>query len=216
MTAWCLETRAWQLLTIGDYPAAAEMARDAQAAAPHGGSAAIQATAQEGRALARLGESSRAGAYAALNRVEALVSPLPMPSQPEHHYRYDPAKAEAYAATTLSWLGDPAGERLARLVLQRLESSINGPPRPRRAASARIDLSLALMAADKPDEAAGIALQAITSGRLVPSNYWRAHEVVNAVAATGTGEAVALAEAYREFCRPADTAAGRDLPAPPG
>jgi transcriptional regulator with XRE-family HTH domain len=202
MAAWCLETRAWQLLTIGDYPAAAGLARDAQSAAPTGSSAHIQATAQEGRALARIGASARSGAYDALARVEALVASLPMPSQPEHHYRYDPAKSEAYAATTLSWLGDPAGEGVARFVLGRLESSIDGPPRPRRAASARIDLSLALVAAGKPDEAAGAALEAVTSGRLVPSNYWRAREVVQAIEATGTGEATELAEAYREFCKP--------------
>ncbi len=212
LAAWCLETRAWQLLTIGDYPAAAELARDAQAAAPSGSSAAIQATAQEGRVLARLGDSARPDAYAALSRVEALVSPLPMPTQPEHHYRYDPAKSAAYTATTLSWLGDPAGERIARLVLERLESSIDGPPRPRRAASARIDLSLALLAVDKPDEAAGIALQAITSGRLVPSNYWRAREVVQAVTQAGPAEATQLADAYREFCVPAR----RELPGPLG
>jgi hypothetical protein len=201
MAAWCLETRAWQLLTIGDYPAAAGLARDAQVAAPSGTSAHIQATAQEGRAMARLGDTR--DAYTALRRVEALVSPMPMPSQPEHHYRYDPAKAEAYVATTLSWLADPAGEQVARHVLERLESSVDGPPRPRRAASARIDLSLALLAADKPDEAAGVALQAVTSGRLVPSNYWRAREVVQAVTQAGPAEAAELAEAYREFCIPA-------------
>jgi transcriptional regulator with XRE-family HTH domain len=212
MAAWCLETRAWQLLTIGDYAAAAQLARDAQSAAPRGSSAEIQATAQEGRALARLGDPGRAGAYAALSRVEALVSPLPMPSQPEHHYRYDPAKSEAYTATTLSWLGDPAGEPVARGVLARLESSVDGPPRPRRAASARIDLSLALLASGKPDEAAGVALEAVTSGRLVPSNYWRAREVVQAVEAAGPAEAAELADAYREFCGPAASS----RPEPPG
>ena len=210
MAAWCLETRAWQLLTIGDYPAAAGLARDAQAAAPSGSSAHIQATAQEGRAMARLGDTRNA--YTALRRVEALVSPMPMPSQPEHHYRYDPAKSEAYAATTLSWLADPAGEQVARHVLERLESSVDGPPRPRRAASARIDLSLALLAADKPDEAAGVALQAIASGRLVPSNYWRAREVVQAVTKAGPTEAVELADAYREFCTPTGALTGEQRP----
>jgi len=200
MAAWCLETRAWQVLTVGDYPAAAELARDAQRVAPHGSSAHIQATAQEGRAYARLGDAGRAVAYTALSRVEALVAPLSMPDRAEHHYRYDPAKSEAYTATTLSWLGDPAGERVARSVLARLESSASGPPRPRRAASARIDLSLALLGTGKPDEAGDVAIQAITSGRLVPSNYWRAQEVVEAVEAARPGEAAALREAYREFC----------------
>ena len=74
IAAWCLETRAWQVLTEGDYRLAVDIAR------------------------------------AALARVETLVSPLPVPDRPEHHYRYDPAKSEAYVATTLAWLGDPAAE----------------------------------------------------------------------------------------------------------
>jgi hypothetical protein len=198
MAAWCLETKAWQVLTAGDYPRAGRLAQAAQRVAPRGSSAYIQAIAQEGRAWARLKAPGRT--YDALARVEALVSPMPMPEQPEHHYRYDPAKSQAYVATTLSWLGDPAAEDQARQVLARLESADDGPPRPRRAASARLDLSLALVASDRHDEAAGTALEAITSGRLVPSNYWRAREVIQAVAARGVPEARELGEAYRESC----------------
>ena len=73
------------------------------------------------------------------------------------------------------------------------ESTIDGPPRPRRAASARLDLSLTLIAADRHDEAAGTALEATTSGRLVPSNYWRAREIILAVADRGVPEAAELA-----------------------
>jgi hypothetical protein len=136
----------------------------------------------------------------ALSRVETPVSPLPGPDRPEHHYRYDPAKSEAYTATTLAWLGDPAAEAYARNVLARLESSTDGPPRPRRAATARLDLSLALIAAGRHDEAAGTALEAVSSGRIVPSSYWRAREVIRAVADRGVPEAAELAEAYREAC----------------
>ena len=199
MAAWCLETRAWQVLTAGDYPKAAQLAQAAQRTAPCGSSAHIQATAQEGRAWARLKAAGRT--RTALARVEKLVSPLPMPDQPEHHYRYDPAKSQAYLATTLSWLGDPAAEDYARQVLARLDSAQDGPPWPRRAASARLDLSLALVATGRHDEAAGTALEAITSGRLVPSNYWRAREVIEAVAARGVPEARELGEAYREICQ---------------
>ena len=198
IAAWCLETQAWQVLTTGDYRRAVDISQAAQRLAPHEGSAYIQATAQEGRAWARLGAAPET--RAALARVETLVSPLPMPDRPEHHYRYDPAKSEAYMATTLAWLGDPAAESYARHVLARLESTIDGPPRPRRAASARLDLSLALIAAGQHDEAAGTALEAITSGRIVPSNYWRAREVIHAVAERGVPEARELAEAYREAC----------------
>ena len=203
IAAWCLETQAWQVLTKGDYRRAVDISLAAQQVAPKSGSAFIQATAQEGRAWARLGASRET--RAALGRVEALVSPLLVPDQPEHHYRYDPAKSEAYMATTLAWLGDPAAERYARNVLARLESTIDGPPRPRRAASARLDLSLALIAVGRDDEAAGTALEAVNSGRIVPSNYWRAREVIRAVAERGVPEAAELAETYREACgdRPA-------------
>jgi transcriptional regulator with XRE-family HTH domain len=198
IAAWCLETQAWQVLTTGDYRRAVDISQAAQHLAPRESSAFIQSTAQEGRAWARLGAAPET--RAALGRVEALVAPLPVPDRPEHHYRYDPAKSEAYTATTLAWLGDPAAAGYARNVLARLESATDGPPRPRRAATARLDLSLALIAAGQHDEAAGTALTAITSGRIVPSNYWRAREVIHAVAQRGLPEAADLAEAYREAC----------------
>jgi transcriptional regulator with XRE-family HTH domain len=195
IAAWCLETRAWQLLISGNYKQAIQIAQGAQRVAPRGSSAYIQATAQEGRAWARL--KTPAETRDALARVERLVAPLPMPDRPEHHYRYDPAKSQAYVATTLSWLGDPAAEDQARQVLARIESTTDGPSRPRRAASARLDLSLALTITGRHDEAAGTALEAITSGRLTPSTYWRAREIVEIVVGHNTPGSKELSDAYR-------------------
>ncbi|GLZ14140.1 hypothetical protein Acsp04_43750 [Actinomadura sp. NBRC 104425] len=199
--AWTLETQAWQALTDGDYKAAVTLSQGAQEIAPRGSSAFIQANAQEGRAWARLGAAPET--RDALARVERLVAPLPMPDRPEHHYRYDPAKSDAYMATTLSWLGDPAAEHYARGVLARLEQPSAAPARPRRAASARLDLALALLATDQADEAAHLTLEAITSGRLVPSSHWRAAEVINALEARGVPQAADLREAFRELRTPA-------------
>ncbi|REE97127.1 helix-turn-helix domain-containing protein [Thermomonospora umbrina] len=198
LLAWTLETRAWQTLTDGDYREAITLSRGAQEIAPRDGSAFIQATAQEGRAWARLG--GRSETRDALARVERLVEPLPVPSRPEHHFRYDPAKGDAYTGTTLSWLGDPAAESYARGVLARMEHPSNGLARPRRAVDARLDLALALLATDQPAEAAHTALEAITSGWLVPSNHWRAAEVITAVEAHRLPEATTLREAYRDLC----------------
>jgi transcriptional regulator with XRE-family HTH domain len=197
IAAWCLETRAWQVLTAGDYQRAADISQAAQRIARKTGSAFIQATAQEGRAWARLG--ARAETRAALSRVEVLVSPLPMPERPEHHYRYDPPKAQMYIATTLSWLGDKAAEGLARQVLAAIEAP-GVRPRPRRAALARLDLALALTAAGKHDEAAGVTLEAIRSGRLAPVDSRRAREIVLAVSERGVPEAAELSEAYQAAC----------------
>ena len=110
IAAWCLESQAWQVLTAGDYRRAADISQVAQRIAPKSGSAFVQAAAQEGRAWARLGARQT---RATLSRVEELVSPLPVPDRPEHHYRCDPPKAQFYVATTLSWLGDTAVEGIA-------------------------------------------------------------------------------------------------------
>lgn len=200
--AWSLETEAWQVLTTGDYRRALSLSQGAQRVAPKGSSAYIQAIAQEGRAWARLGAGQET--RDALDRVAHLVGPLPTPDRAEHHYRYDPAKSDAYTATTLSWLGDPAAEPYARGVLSRLESTTDGPPRPRRAVSARLDLALALLAADQVDEAGHTVLTAMTSGLLVPSNYWRVAEVIAAVEARRVPEAVGLREVYQELCMSAE------------
>ena len=194
ITAWTLETRAWIAVTEGRYPEAVSLAQSAQEAAPHRSSAYIQATAQEGRAWARLGDQART--RDALARVEALASPLTVPDQPEHHYRYDPGKADAYIVTTLAWAGDPAAEHLAREVAARFDSPADGHPRHRRATAARLDLALALARGGKLDEAADTALQAVTSGYLVPSKYWRAGEIITAVG-RDLPEARELEDAYR-------------------
>jgi hypothetical protein len=108
IAAWCLETQAWQVLTAGDYRLAADISQAAQRIAPKSGSAFIQATAQEGRAWARLGDSGETRAV--LGRVEVLVSPLPVPDRPEHHYRYDPPKAQ-YSSTRPTTLAAAAAAR---------------------------------------------------------------------------------------------------------
>lgn len=113
--AWRLETQAWDVLTQGDYRRALDLSNQAQRVAPKGSSAHIQATAQEARAWARMGEVG--ATRRVLDRVERLTANLPVPERAEHHYRYDPAKAAAYTATTLAWAGDPGAEQVARAVL---------------------------------------------------------------------------------------------------
>jgi transcriptional regulator with XRE-family HTH domain len=195
--AWCLETRAWDVLTEGDFRLAVELSRQAQAIAPRLSSAHIQATAQEGRAWARMRQPAET--RDALHRVARLVSPLSQPERPEHHYQYDPSKALSYTATTLAWVGDPAAEDYARAVIRHLETENDGVPRPRRIASARLDLGLALLSTNKPDEASAEALAAITSGRVVASNWWRATEVLAGVERTGIREAAELRDAYEAY-----------------
>ena len=197
--AWIYETEAWRVLTEGNYAKALELSQTAKAIAPAGSSAAIQATAQEGRANARLGR--RHETYAAIQQVHDLVAPMPRPDLPEHHYHYDPDKSVAYTATTLAWAGDPAAEDYAREVIHRLGAGTDPTTWPRRVASANIDLSLALLVTNRLDEAFNHTLQAITSGRVVPSNQWRAAEVLHAVEQHGLHQAPDLREAFENMRR---------------
>lgn len=193
--AWCYETDAWRVLTDGEYGHALELSQIAQQLAPAGSSVAIQATAQEGRARARLGE--RPETYAAIERVQKLSGALVPRKGAEHHYQYDPGKSLAYTATTLAWIEDPAAEAHAREVIARLAPADDIQKWPRRVASANIDLALALLGSDRLDEACNAAQRAILSGRIVPSNHWRALEVVRAVEARHLPEASDLREAYQ-------------------
>jgi hypothetical protein len=195
--AWCFETEAWRVLTDGDYALAEKLSRAAIDAAPAGSSAEIQATAQLGRACARMGKVT--DTCTAISQVHQLVSPMLTPDRPEHHYRYDPDKAVAYTATTLAWLGDPAAETYAREVIARLGPSEDVRGWSRRVASAKLDLALRLVASGRWDEACDTALGAMASGRVVPSNRWRVEEVVTAVEARQIPQANDLREAYEQL-----------------
>lgn len=197
--AWCFETEAWRVLTEGDYRKALELSQAAQRLAPAGSSVSIQATAQEGRAWARLGQAQETNN--AIERVHRLVAALSKPHRAEHHYRYDPDKSIMYTATTLAWVGDPAAEPFARQAIARLKSNGDERKWPRRVASTNLDLALTLLATDQLDEACHTTYQAVGSGCVVPSNYWRAAEVVTAVEAHGVSEARDLREAYEAMRR---------------
>jgi len=60
---------------------------------------------------------------------------------------------------------------------------------------------LALISAERHEEAADTALQAVISRRLVPSNYWRAREVIHAISERDLLQSRELQDAYRETCR---------------
>ncbi len=97
-------------------------------------------------------------------------------------------------------MGDAAAEGYAREIIARLRDD-DVTRWPRRVASANLDLALALLTTDRLDEAAASALTAIGSGKVVPSNQWRAAEVVSAVEARDLPEARELREAYESMRR---------------
>jgi hypothetical protein len=135
----------------------------------------VQLAAQSARAAARLADS--AAVRAGLARAETGVDRQTGHRPPDHHFTFDGRKLEGYTATALAWAGDPAGEHVAREVVDRYAA---GPAR--RLATARIDLGLILARDGRPDEAAHLGTLATESGRLVPSNRWRVAELDAALA----------------------------------
>jgi transcriptional regulator with XRE-family HTH domain len=196
LAAHTMETEAWRALTLCDFRRAANWAQAAQQRARVGSTAYIQAAAQEGRALARLGEP--VAACVVVGRVGRLAEPLGRPEHPEHHFRYDLVKATSYTATTLTWIGDPAAAEHAREVVRSMATGGLAGGRVRRLALSRLDLSLALMQRDEAEEAAQVAVTAMRS-RLFGSDLWRASEVVDRLEEFGTRVAAPVREVYREL-----------------
>jgi transcriptional regulator with XRE-family HTH domain len=168
LIAWAVEGAAWEGIVDREWPEAVALARAGAERAPRGGSAAVQLAAQDARASARLGD--RQAVHDALGRAARLLHDQRGDHPPDSHFTFDPRKLTSYTATALAWLGDPSAEDYARKV-------IDGTTAPRRLATARIDLALILTDLDRPEEAAALGAQAVDSGRLVPSNLWRAAEL---------------------------------------
>ncbi|WP_219415419.1 XRE family transcriptional regulator [Pseudonocardia nigra] len=175
LVAWAVEVATWTALIDQDWPRAARLAAQGEALAPTGTSAAVQLSAQRARAAARLGDG--ATVRAGLARAEAGVDHQCGGRPRDHHFVFDGRKLDGYTATSLAWLGDPAGEHVAREVAARYA---DGPAR--RLATARVDLGLILARDGRPDEAAHLGMLAADSGRLVPSNAWRVAELDDVLA----------------------------------
>lgn len=195
--AWCCETEAWRQLTTGNARKAAHLSQRAQQLAPARCSAAIQATAQEGRAHARLGNTS--ATYRAVETVHALAEGLDRQHELEHHYQYDTGKVASYTATTLAWLGSPEGIHAARSVIERFRPNSAGQPWPRRYALGHVDLALGSARQGEHEQAVDSVRTALDSGAIVPSNYWRVAEVLRELAAAQVPAAGELQAAYRNM-----------------
>ncbi len=173
--AWTGEIDTWVALVDQDWPRAAELAAAGEAVSPQGSSAAAQMAMQSARAAARLGDGPQV--WAALRRCAVASQRQSRDRPPDHHFYFDGNKLELYTGTALAWLGDPAAEGYARHAAARSEA---GGQR-RRVATAQLDLGLVLARLGRPDEAAHFGVLALESNELVPSNAWRADELIAAV-----------------------------------
>ncbi|MGH8884559.1 MAG: hypothetical protein ACRDYX_05170 [Egibacteraceae bacterium] len=176
LMAWSFEIQAWQALLDGQHFDAIESCQAGQELVRSDSSAAAQLTAQEARAWGRL--KRKPETYATLKRAQTVVARLPMPQQPDHHFVFDPRKLTSYTATTLTWLRDAKhAEEYCRVVIHDYDED----HKPRRLATARIDLAIVVTQQDRPEEACHLGHLALSSGRLVPSNIWRVTELDHAL-----------------------------------
>ncbi len=189
ISAWGCEVDTWTALVDQDWPRAASLAAGGEAVAPTGSPAAAQLAMQAARSAARLGNGAQV--RAALRRAEVALEQQSQDRPPDHHFHVDPAKLELYTGTALSWLGDPAAENIGRHAAARYQAG----GRPRRLTTAYLDLGLVLARLGRPDEAAHCGVLALGTNHLVPSNSWRADELVAAVSGyRGIPEVEALRE----------------------
>ena len=103
LLAWTYELLAWWALVDHRYDEVIEHARTGLAIAPHT-SAGVQLAVQEAKGWSRLGDAKRADE--ALRTAGTVLSRLPRPEHPEHHFVFDASKLSFYAATCYTWLGD--------------------------------------------------------------------------------------------------------------
>ncbi|HKR48247.1 MAG TPA: helix-turn-helix transcriptional regulator [Pseudonocardiaceae bacterium] len=169
---WAGEVDTWTALIDQDWSRAAALAAAGEAIAPLGSSAAAQLAMQSARAAARLDDGP--AVRAALRRCSTAAERQSQQRPPDHHYFFDGDKIELYTATALAWLGDPVAEDYARHAAARAEAS----GQRRRVATAYLDLGLVLARLRRPDEAAHFGVLVLTSNELVPSNAWRADELI--------------------------------------
>ncbi len=178
LTAWAFEIAAWQALLDGHYDEAVQLCQAGQriVGTATSASAYVQLSAQEARAWARRKQPRET--LAALDRSAAAFEQLPPPTQPDHHFAFDPRKQVGYTATTLAWLGaEERAEEYARETIRSYEDEGKRGRSLRRLATARIDLALVVATRDRPEEACHLGRQALSSGRLVRSNIWRVTEL---------------------------------------
>ncbi|MGH3671781.1 MAG: hypothetical protein ACRDSH_14280, partial [Pseudonocardiaceae bacterium] len=175
ISAWGCEVATWTALVDQDWSQAASLAAAGEALAPTGSPAAAQLAMQAARAAARLGDGP--AVRAVLRRAAVALEQQSQDRPPDNHFHVDPAKLELYTGTALSWLGDPAAEDIARHAAADYQTS----GRRRRLATAYLDLGLVLARLGRPDEAAHCGVLALGANHLVPSNAWRADELITAV-----------------------------------
>jgi tetratricopeptide (TPR) repeat protein/DNA-binding XRE family transcriptional regulator len=204
--AWSFELLAWFALVDGKLRDLIDYARTGIDIAPNT-SAGIQLAVQEAKAWSRAGMKKEADA--ALRHAAKVLSGLPAPEHPEHHFVFDAPKLSFYASTCYVWLGEPEpAEEHAREVVGSALDDLSPNRWPMRFAETSVDLGLVAAYRDDIDQAANLGTRALSIGRKSAAAFGRFAELDEAMTERAPKEP-AVRDFHERF-----TQARRELPDP--
>ncbi|MCW6008210.1 hypothetical protein K1W54_27245 [Micromonospora sp. CPCC 205371] len=163
IVAWSHEMSAWFALTQGRYRNVVDAAEAGQNADTiH--SVRVQLLAQQAKALGRMGDVD--GVRRSLELGGQILSSMPRPDRPEHHFLVDPNKWNFYAMDAYRLAGDDERAReYAHEVLAKGKGENGTELAPMRMAEARLTLGVVAARSGELDEASTNSLSALEFGR---------------------------------------------------
>lgn len=192
--AWAHEIACWMALTQGRYDEVIDHAKAGREIAP-GTGVAVQLTAQEAKARARMGDAAEVRAL--LDQGRAQLDKLPMAEHPEHHFVVDLTKWDFYAMDCARVVGEDGLARQHADEVIRSGLQADGSERwPMRMAEARITKAVLAARAGDLEEAVSAGRSALDQPRqCLPSLVMTAQELERELESRYTAEP--LAEEWR-------------------
>ncbi|MBE1572981.1 helix-turn-helix domain-containing protein [Amycolatopsis roodepoortensis] len=203
IVGWAHEMRAWFHLTAGNFRAVIAAAEEGILAAPSH-SVAVQLYGQQAKAYARMGKPDEV--RQALDAGSTLLDQLPFPERPDNHFVVDPDKWDFYAMDTYRIVGeDQLAQRNAEEVIRRGVSPEGEQLSPMRIAEAELTLAVIAARRGEVEEAAGLGIQALRSGRQSrPTLLMVSTELEDELATYGNGAGRDFRDLLAEVKRPAN------------
>jgi hypothetical protein len=168
LIGWSFETASWLAVVDHLWGDVLEAAEEGVRRSPPGSSAKVQNMLKVAQAAAAIHDLPRAERE--LDAAARVVAGMDPSDRPEHHFVFDAAKFDMFAAHTYTEAG-AAGKAAqhARISIERSDDPTN-PARyhPIRAMAARVDLASALLELGELDEACGAATASLRAPFLLP------------------------------------------------
>ncbi len=163
IVVWSHEMSAWFALTQGRYENVLTAARAGQNAdATH--SVRVQLIAQEAKALARIGSTE--DVRIVLDRGAQVLSTIPHPGRPDHHFTVDPGKWDFYAMDAYRLAGDDElAAQHAQEVIKKGTLPDGTERAPMRMTEARLTLGVVAARSGELEEGAASGIRALESTR---------------------------------------------------